>query len=87
MSAAADDPVKAAARVSVVSSIGYTAFLAGPPLIGLVAENAGILQALLVVLGAIALSLLASSASRPLVAVDEERPPVARLPDSGHRTQ
>ena len=35
MSAAADDPARAAARVSVVSSIGYTAFLAGPPLIGL----------------------------------------------------
>jgi predicted MFS family arabinose efflux permease len=34
MSAAADDPVKAAARVSVVSTIGYTAFLAGPPLLG-----------------------------------------------------
>ena len=42
ISAAADDPVRAAARVSVVSSIGYTAFLAGPPLIGLVAESVGI---------------------------------------------
>jgi cyanate permease len=38
MSAAADDPHGAAVRVSVVSSIGYTAFLAGPPLIGLLAE-------------------------------------------------
>jgi predicted MFS family arabinose efflux permease len=66
MSAAADDPGRAAARVSVVSSIGYTAFLAGPPLIGLVAESAGILRALLVVLGALALGLLASGASRPL---------------------
>ena len=34
MSAGADDPARAAARVSVVSSIGYCAFLAGPPLIG-----------------------------------------------------
>ena len=34
MSAAADEPRQAAARVSVVSSIGYTAFLAGPPLDG-----------------------------------------------------
>ncbi|MDQ2879889.1 MAG: MFS transporter [Actinomycetota bacterium] len=64
MSAAADDPVRAAARVSVVSSIGYTAFLAGPPLIGLLAENAGILRALFVVLGAVTLGLLASGASR-----------------------
>ena len=34
MSAAADDPAHAAARVSVVSTIGYAAFLAGPPLLG-----------------------------------------------------
>ncbi|MGH3768136.1 MAG: MFS transporter [Pseudonocardiaceae bacterium] len=67
MSAAADDPVRAATRVSVVSSIGYTAFLAGPPLIGLLAESAGILRALFVVLGALGLGLLASGASRPLV--------------------
>ena len=31
MSAAADDPARSAARVSVVSTIGYGAFLAGPP--------------------------------------------------------
>ncbi|MCU1664622.1 MAG: major facilitator superfamily 1 [Pseudonocardia sp.] len=66
MSAAADDPARAAARVSVVSSIGYTAFLAGPPLIGLLAEHAGILRALFVVLAALVLGLLASGATRPL---------------------
>ena len=49
MSAAADDPVRAAARVSVVSTIGYAAFLAGPPLLGFVADRVGTLQALLVV--------------------------------------
>ncbi|HKR48127.1 MAG TPA: MFS transporter [Pseudonocardiaceae bacterium] len=64
ISAAADDPARAAARVSVVSSIGYAAFLAGPPLIGLVTENAGIRRALLIVLGALALGLLTSGASR-----------------------
>jgi fucose permease len=66
MSAAADDPARAAARVSVVSSIGYTAFLAGPPLIGLLAEQDGILVALFVVVGALLLGLLASGATRPL---------------------
>ena len=66
MSAAADDPARAAARVSVVSSIGYTAFLAGPPLIGLLAQRAGILSALFVVVGALVLGLLASGATRPL---------------------
>jgi len=49
MSAAADDPVHAAARVSVVSTVGYAAFLAGPPFIGFVADRVGALQALLVV--------------------------------------
>ncbi|MCW2759361.1 MAG: major facilitator superfamily 1 [Nocardioidaceae bacterium] len=49
MSAAADDPVNAAARVSVVSTIGYTAFLAGPPLLGFVGDHVGSLKALLVV--------------------------------------
>jgi MFS family permease len=67
MSAAADDPARAAARVSVVSSVGYTAFLAGPPLIGLLAEHAGILHALFVVPGALVLALLASGAARPRV--------------------
>ncbi len=49
MSAAGSDPVHAAARVSVVSTIGYAAFLAGPPLLGFVADRVGTLHALLVV--------------------------------------
>jgi hypothetical protein len=49
MSAAADDPVKSAARVSVVSTIGYTAFLGGPPLLGFLGSHVGVLHALLVV--------------------------------------
>jgi MFS family permease len=49
MSAAADDPARAAARVSVVSTIGYTAFLAGPPLLGLLGSHFGVLNALLIV--------------------------------------
>ncbi len=66
MSAAADDPVRAAIRVSVAGSVGYGAFLAGPPLIGLLAEHFGVLRALLVVAGAIALGLIGSAAARPL---------------------
>ena len=66
MSAAADDPARAAARVSVVSSIGYTAFLAGPPLIGQLGERIGTLHSLLVVLGAVTLGLLTAAAARPL---------------------
>jgi fucose permease len=67
MSAASDDLARAAARVSVVSSVGYTAFLAGPPLIGQLGERIGTLHALLVVLVALTLGLLASAAARPLL--------------------
>ncbi len=49
MSAAADDPTRSAARVSVVSTIGYTAFLGGPPLLGFLGSHFGVLHALLVV--------------------------------------
>lgn len=49
MSAAADDPARAAARVSVVSTIGYGAFLAGPPMLGWLGDQVGTLEALLAV--------------------------------------
>lgn len=49
MSAAADDPVRSAARVSVVSTIGYAAFLTGPPLLGALGDRVGTLDALLAV--------------------------------------
>jgi fucose permease len=65
MSAAADEPERAAARVSVVSAIGYTAFLAGPPLIGFLAEATGVLRALLVALAVMAAGTLAIGAARP----------------------
>ncbi|MEU4400885.1 MFS transporter [Micromonospora orduensis] len=49
MSAAADEEAYAPVRVSVVAVIGYTAFLAGPPLLGLLGDHVGTLRALLVV--------------------------------------
>jgi hypothetical protein len=49
-----------------VSSIGYVAFLAGPPLIGPLGQHVGILTSLLVVVVAIALGGLASGAAKPL---------------------
>jgi predicted MFS family arabinose efflux permease len=49
MSAGADDPARAATRVSVIASIGYCAFLAGPPLIGFLGQDVGVLRALVVV--------------------------------------
>jgi MFS family permease len=46
MSAAAEGGQDPAARVSVVASVGYFANLAGPPVIGVLAQSAGILHAL-----------------------------------------
>ncbi|MCR6648347.1 MAG: MFS transporter [Cellulomonas sp.] len=66
MSAAADDPLRAAARVSVVSTIGYSAFLAGPPLLGLLAQHVGYRHALLVILVPVALGIFVAGAAAPL---------------------
>jgi MFS family permease len=64
MSAASDDPHKAAARVSAVASIGYLAFLVGPPAIGFLANQFGILNALLLVLVLVAMASIVSFATR-----------------------
>lgn len=65
MSAAADDPELAAARVSVVSTIGYTAFLAGPPLLGYLGDHFGTLHSLLVVAVLLVPSAMAVPAAKP----------------------
>lgn len=67
MSAAADEPERAAARVSVVATIGYTAFLAGPTLIGLAGEQIGVLRALALTAALLAFGAIAAGATRPLV--------------------
>ena len=69
MSAAADDPARAPARLSVVSTIGYTAFLAGPPLLGLLGDHVGVLRSLLVVGAMSALAIVVAGVARPLEAV------------------
>ncbi|GAA1101884.1 MFS transporter [Tsukamurella strandjordii] len=64
MSAAADDPRMAAARVSVVSTVGYLSFLAGPPIIGFLGAHVTLLYALIVVLVAVAVAVLVAPAAR-----------------------
>jgi cyanate permease len=66
MSAASDDPARAAARVSVVASIAYCAFLAGPPLIGLLADQVTVLRSLLCVGALLAVAFAIAGALRPL---------------------
>jgi fucose permease len=66
MSAAGDDPARAARRVSVISTIGYGAFLAGPPLLGFVGNHVGTLHSLLVIpIAMVPAALLVVSVRRP----------------------
>jgi predicted MFS family arabinose efflux permease len=63
---AAADGGNAEARVSVVATIGYTAFLAGPPLLGFLGDRIGVHPALLVVaVVSVPGLLLARAARRP----------------------
>lgn len=66
MSAAADDPVRAAATVSAIAIIGYIAFLAGPPILGIISEHIGLLPTLLIIVVLIVASGIASGAARPV---------------------
>jgi predicted MFS family arabinose efflux permease len=74
MSAAADDPTRSAARVSVVASVGYTAFLAGPPLIGFLGDHVGVLKALTVTAALLGLAALIAGTTAPLTP-QTARPP------------
>jgi fucose permease len=73
MSAAADHVDQAAIHVSVVSAIGYTAFLAGPPLVGFLGDHFGVRESLLVVVVALTLAFVAASAARPLTSAEATR--------------
>src|SRR5699024_7248642 len=49
MGAPSDEPLPAAPRLSVVATIGYTAFLVGPGVLGLLADHVGTRNALLAI--------------------------------------
>ncbi|MET0297835.1 MAG: MFS transporter [Microbacterium sp.] len=66
MSAAADDPTKAAASVSAAATIGYVAFLCGPPVLGWISHQIGLLPTLWIIVVLIAASGLASGAAKPI---------------------
>ena len=72
MSAAADDPRRAAARVSVAASIAYVAFLAGPPLVGFVGDHVGVLRALTVTLVLLAVAVFLCQACAPITPQRED---------------
>jgi predicted MFS family arabinose efflux permease len=75
LSAAGDDPVHAAKRAAAVATAGYAAFLAGPPILGFLAEEVGLRTAILVVLVAVLATTLFSRAVRT---VPPSRPGLAR---------
>ncbi|MBT0769669.1 MFS transporter [Kineosporia sp. J2-2] len=64
MSAAADEPARAAARVSVVASVGYFAFLGGPPLVGLLGDRFSVLTSVLAVGVAMVLAIFVAPVTR-----------------------
>jgi hypothetical protein len=64
-SAAAQSGPDAAARVSIVASIGYFANLAGPPAIGALAQSVGLLHALWLLAALFAVAFAAAGCLRP----------------------
>ena len=57
MSAAADDPAHAAPRVGVVASIGYCAFLTGPPVIGFLGDQLTVQRGMIAVAVLVAVAI------------------------------
>lgn len=72
MSAGGDDPRRAAGRVSVIASIGYCAFLAGPPAIGFLGHEITVLRALTVVAVLLGVAAAIATTVRPLAATPAE---------------
>src|SRR5215472_2713956 len=68
LSSAADDPAYAATRVSTAASIGYVAFLAGPPVVGFLGDRVGILHSLWVAAVVLAAAFLLAGSTAPLTA-------------------
>ncbi len=62
--AAGRDAAHTGPELAAVSTVGYTGFLLGPPLIGVLAEASGLAAALLVVSGACVLAAALAGALR-----------------------
>lgn len=71
ISAAADDPLRAATRVPVVATIGYAAFLVGPPVLGFLADAVGYRTAMLAIALPAVVSLLVAGVARPAAPTEE----------------
>ena len=78
LSAAADDPRYAAPRVSTAASIGYLAFLAGPPAVGFLADQVGVLHSITIAGILIAAAFVLARFTAPLPRPRGETPPSRR---------
>lgn len=65
ISAAGESGPNAAARVSLAATIGYIAFLVGPPVLGFLGEQFGLRGAMLLVVTFMTCAFVAASAMRP----------------------
>ncbi|WP_234436325.1 MFS transporter [Streptomyces sp. NRRL S-813] len=72
LSAGSDDPARAAARVGVITTIGYCGFVCGPPLIGFLADRTALAPALLVVAALMAGSVTLAGAAHPAPPIAHE---------------
>lgn len=75
LSAAGESGSDETARVSLVATIGYTAFLVGPPGLGFLGEHIGLRAAMLVVLAVVVLAAFISPAVEPRRGVAEPLAP------------
>ena len=66
VTSAADDPRRAAARVSAASSIGYLAFLFGPPAIGFLSDRVGVQHGIVLAGLLLAAAFFLAAATAPL---------------------
>jgi MFS family permease len=64
LSAAGDSGEKPAARVSLAATLGYVAFLVGPPALGFLGEHYGLRSALILVLVLVIAATFATPAAR-----------------------
>lgn len=65
LSAAGQSGANAAARVSAAATIGYVAFLVGPPALGALGEQVGLRDAMLVVVALVVAASFLTPAARP----------------------
>ncbi|MCJ7843549.1 MFS transporter [Lederbergia sp. NSJ-179] len=72
LSAAGDDPRGVAARVGAVTTVGYLAFLVGPPVLGAIAESTTLLKSLIFVLIGVTIAGLLSHAAKPMAASNQK---------------